>query len=463
MLVRPIAHRAIAMHHRQSPLTRASKEAAQFRLERNRRSLKKLKKLIEQLRVDPFGRLDVLFRLQTLLAKYILRTEKGLRILKNERFRLSKLRKDRPSREASALIKEREERIRRGVENGKHLLWIWRCFGDAIPFIYHDKHALKHMLYSIEDYSVKQSAGSLSGNFGRSLERDIMQEFCNRGIPAMLCDLTNTLRHGDVCVMVGADPFPIEVKSSKNQNARTARQADNLAALHAFFSENKASNFRGVERVERREVPMAKTHLAELQLSIDMSRGRRSSLVHSEEGVTYIAVRRGSADHMEGEDIGVHPQYFLWNEAIDWEAWMPYYPFTLSITRGADLVALLEDRLMIIVTIDAHAIMKRFAERGFIATFMEDENIAITVRRPNTSFERGDAVCGISNHLLRRVLVECEPVSNIIDFATKFITELEDMEPSVPEDMGKLDAQMLSAWRALVPALPPLLSDDPVI
>ena len=50
------------------------------------------------------------------------------------------------------------------------MLFIWRCFGDGIAFLYIDKYALKHMLYDSTDYSVKQQAGALSGKVGFRLE-----------------------------------------------------------------------------------------------------------------------------------------------------------------------------------------------------------------------------------------------------------------------------------------------------
>lgn len=454
----------MASQHQKCSLRRASKEAAQFRIKRNRRAFKNLKALIEQVKADPFGRIELLLRLQSQLASHILRTEKGLRILKAEHLRILGLRKNRPSRDTSDYLKKEAKRLALGIDHGKHLLWIWRCFGDAIPFIYHDKYALKHMLYSIEDYSAKQSAGALSGNEGRRLEIGVMQTICNRGVPAMLCDLTNTLRHGDVCVMVNEDPFPIEVKASENQNSRTVRQAHNLKSLKTFLSDDEASNFRGCERVERRAMPMATAHLEDLNHCIGQSRGKRWELVRPEGGVTYLAIRRGcDLERLKIVELGKYPSCCIWSEQIESEAWAPYYPFTLSIERASDLTALLEGRLDVIVAVDAHEIMQRFADRGLIATFMEDEKVAFTVRRPNTSVDRGDPACGVSTHLMQRLLIECEPASNLIDFAVNFIESLGSVMPSRPGDSSQQDHQMMMAWRELVPRIPPLLSDDPAV
>ena len=317
------------------------------------------------------------------------------------------------------------------------------------------------MLYSIEDYSVKQSAGALFGNEGRRLEHKIMEALCRQGVPSVLCDLTNTLRHGDVCVMVDADPFPIEVKSSANQNARTVRQAANLNALHLFLSEDKASNFRGVERVERRETRMIGTHVASFNDCLTQSRKNLWATARPDDGLTYLAFRQGAdIERFRDEDMGEHISLLAWNGAIESEMWMPYFPFTLTVERAADLVALLEGRLVVIVAIDAHAIMRRFADLGLIATFVDDEQIAFKVRRPNASVDKGGAEVGVSFHFLRRTQFECEPIANLIKMAVDSLEYFEESEPVAPNECSEQDAQMMVAWRKLTPVLPPVLTDD---
>jgi len=437
---------------------RASKEAAQFSLKRNRRSFKDLKSSIEKLRVDPFGRIDLLLRIQKRLISRILRTERGLKILKDEHLRILALRRGRPPRGLSDALKIRAKRLSEDIERGKHLLWVWRCLGDAIPFIYHDKHALKHMLYSMEDYSVKQSAGALSGNDGRQFEARVMEGFCRRGIPAMLCDITNTLRYGDVCVMAESDPFPIEVKSSLNRNARTARQTEHLLALHAFLSTDKAENFRGTPRVERREFPMAETWVTKLDECLRMVRTKRSAIVRPEDGLTYVALKLGcDTAQLDGEVLGKYVDMLMWNVFIASESWAPYFPFTLTIRRASDLVALLEGRLGVMVAMDAHAIMRRFATLGLIATYVDHDKVALKVHRPNASVVAG---VGVSFHFLRRIQFECEPIASLIAFAVQGLEHFESMASGDPSQCSQEDEQMMAEWLGMKPILPTLLGDD---
>jgi len=42
-------------------------------------------------------------------------------------------------------------------------------------------------------------------------------------VPALLADLTNSVRHGDICLMGGSDPYLLEVKAL-NKLVRQARK-----------------------------------------------------------------------------------------------------------------------------------------------------------------------------------------------------------------------------------------------
>ena len=44
----------------------------------------------------------------------------------------------------------------------------------------------------------------------------LLDSALKHNVPALLVDLTNTIRHGDVCLMGESDPYLIEAKASKN-------------------------------------------------------------------------------------------------------------------------------------------------------------------------------------------------------------------------------------------------------
>ena len=144
--------------------------------------------------------LQALKSLQKLLIKEIIRAERKIRRSKSI---LKTLEAVAP--EATAQLKER-------IESYRHLAYIWRCFGDAIAFLFMDKFALKQTFFNTHNCNAKQDAGFLAGKAGLSGEWMVMEEFLSKGIPALISDLTNTIRHGDVCVMIGPEPHLIEVK-----------------------------------------------------------------------------------------------------------------------------------------------------------------------------------------------------------------------------------------------------------
>lgn len=51
---------------------------------------------------------------------------------------------------------------------------------------------------------------------------------CDNKVPALLHDITMSIRHGDVSLLGKDEPFIIEMKSSSNTNKRVERQKSNL-------------------------------------------------------------------------------------------------------------------------------------------------------------------------------------------------------------------------------------------
>src|SRR5260370_23796907 len=137
--------------------------------------------------------LATLKALQQLLCREILRTEKRTRELKAERKSVTSTGGKHAKRRSSILL-ARIEKIRQSA-------YVWRCFGDAIAFSYMDRFALKQTFYSTERPREKQSAGFLSDKAGLATEIAYLEFALEKNIPALLVDLTDTIRHGDVCLM----------------------------------------------------------------------------------------------------------------------------------------------------------------------------------------------------------------------------------------------------------------------
>jgi hypothetical protein len=155
--------------------------------------------------------------LQQLLMREIVRTEAKTQTLKAERKGVA-MNGGKSAAKRSSVLAQRIERVRAAA-------YLWRCFGDAIAFEFLDKYALKQCYYNAERPTVKQRAGFLSGKEGISIVIAFLEDFLEKKVPAILVDLTDTSRHGDICLLEGPDPVLIEVKAKTGLDARGRRAA----------------------------------------------------------------------------------------------------------------------------------------------------------------------------------------------------------------------------------------------
>jgi hypothetical protein len=151
-----------------------------------------------------------LLALQRDLVQCIVRAERRILVTQARRRDLQRqLKAGRPSKLESKKLRHRIAALDDQISMSQQLMFIWRCFGDGIAFSYLDKFALKHAFFNTHDLERKQRAGAVSGKEGFHNElKVVMALLCSKRLPAMLSDITNIIRHGDVCLLGGPDPFP---------------------------------------------------------------------------------------------------------------------------------------------------------------------------------------------------------------------------------------------------------------
>jgi hypothetical protein len=372
---------------------------------------------------------DLLLRSQREIVRLIRRSERRISELKLRSRALHQQKsRGRLSKHASQLLKQSIERVRLEIATARHLLFLWRCFGDGIAFVYLDKYALKHMLYNTHDYSVKQVAGAISNKEGFKLEWNIVRGLAKKQIPAMLCDITNTIRHGDVCALVGPDPLPIEVKSSANRNERVARQLASVDALNKFIATDKATNFRGQELVRRVALPLPETNYASaMNECIERSKRTGFAAIRPEDGLTYMCIRSTEAvERLAEQPLGPHCIVTCVNEPNGAGTWMPYYPFTLSIREPQALYEFINGDITLIVILDALSVIKQFAAKGLHAQFVEHPGVVLFVSKSG-AVRNEDPFSTISTDLFSRLFYEFESIKLLID------TQLFLFESVMPE------------------------------
>lgn len=328
-----------------------------------KRSFESAHQLLRRLQEAP-NDFDALRSAQILLLHEIVRAERNIRRLKAEARSL-----------ASAGASKRAVFLKNRIEGLRRCTYIWRCFGDAIAFTYLDKHALKQTFFNTENWLPKQSAGFIADKEGLHAELDLVDKALAADVPAMLVDLTNTIRYGDVCLLGSSDPYLIEVKTSKSKNRRVARQLRDLQKLSSFYQKDFAKDFRGQElRRANVEIPEV-TYLAEINNCITEAMVSGYSIARPEPGLTYLAV---AGDAPIGEimpKIGFlsPPLTFFLNVDKTEHSWQPYFPFTLSIEKLEHLWAFLEGQLVIVVFVDPQALVDYAETQGYQARWEDTE------------------------------------------------------------------------------------------
>lgn len=391
------------------------------------RDLQKASILLHTIKADP-ERLDLVLELQRHLVRCIVRTELRIRRLKCKRKRHSAASMMRASKTEAKARKARINALRGREEELSHLLFLWRCFGDGIAFVYQSKYSLKHLYYDGE-YKVKESAGFMTehGHLKRGFSREyrILLYGIKNNIPVVLSDVTNIVRHGDVCALGGADPLPIEVKTSNNRNARTGRQDEQRRQLAEFYVNDGAPQFRGLQNVRREELTTEELDyqlLANECVATALEKGWCA--LSPEPGITYVACTTFDPVKFDQVKAGGAP---LFVSLTAQPGHLPSYPFSLSFTP-ANCLAFMQQRFAAFVLIDMAQVKAAFARRGVYATMLMDGTWSIQITKTPENLMLG--VQRISELMFLRIATEflsiewfAEEFSKVLDYEARPITE----------------------------------------
>ena len=361
-----------------------------------RNSFRKAAAMLSTIRNEPAD-LKTLFDLQKLLIVEIALAER--------RVQENKARSSAERGERSAYYGKRAEAHRQSI-------YYWKAFGDAIAFLFCDRFALKHVYYNTHNANVRQDGGFISGSAGFEQEFETLQRLVDGGYPCVLCDLTNTIRYGDICVLVEDDPILIEVKSSGTKNQRRGRQLKKMRTLREFYQTDMFHGLRGfstVHRVATRSVP--RSFDMELNECIDESYERDYALKSPEPGVCYVAI---SGD-VRLEDVFrqaylTEPWLFSLNEAKRNRAWSPYYPFTLLIQSERALYDFMLGRLFVMVLLDVAVIKDLVRMLGWLPKVDVESDYPLWASR-----DGGEEQAGLSRHVLARVAMEALSLKWVVE------------------------------------------------
>ncbi|WP_050569104.1 hypothetical protein [Cronobacter dublinensis] len=350
--------------------------------------------LLNKLKNNPENH-DVLRDLHKLIIRGVTRQERLISLAKKGCKRLSFYKRNKkPNRDKSNKIKELIENLSERITQRKRIIFLYKCFGDGIAHIYQSMYALKHLYYD-KNYSVKEDAGYISGKSGFIQEWKVFLICLKNSVPAVMSDITNTIRNGDVCLLGGEDPFPIEVKLTKHANprVRVRRQIDDINEINEFFRNDYAPMFRGVANTYR--VPLVYDHvnyIDDVNHLAMMCKKQTYAYKEVEKGLFYSCMNTNASEHeweslMDSLTKRLNLPSTLTLIMFANEEWDLAYPFTLSLSPK-NLIRYIYGEFVIFIMVDLEHMRDEFSINNLHATFLMDGNSAIQFcKDPNDLFK----------------------------------------------------------------------------
>lgn len=360
--------------------------------------------------------LDLLREIQLRLIKRIILTERKIRTHKGRVTQLrSTLRKNRVSKEQALEVKKKRAFLEERIRQLQWLLYVWRAFGDALAFTYLDKWSVKPLLYNDKTPDVKQSSGFLDGKVGLPVEFSLVLDALTHRVPALLTDLTNSIRHGDVCLCGESVPYLLEVKSSSNLGARTERQASSLHNIQQYLQTDEGKDVRGAPYCKRVDIQTPEVnHLGLLNQLMEEAAQRGHAVGHPEPGLIYFVAGKDTRLPLEAlRDIS-EPTIFFLNQAKTESTWMSYYPFTLAIQDPHHLYAFLRGELAVVVILDNAVVRRLAADRQLTFSVLENSDWGWEFEQRVATGEEPFRF-RVSWHFISRVGLECLSLKWILD------------------------------------------------
>lgn len=353
--------------------------------------------LLHSIAADP-DRLDVVLGLQNLLILKIATCDIRISRLRKAQNRVPRILAQPKYRSGGAAVKARSKMLkdlRKGImarlDEIRQLAYLWRCFGDGIAAIYQSQHDLRHLLYD-DRYQVKQTAGAIYGKEGFGHEYAKLKQGIEMGVPVVMSDLTNIIRHGDLCALAGPDPVPLELKSSMVTGGRVARQAEQLGKITTFFEQDETCNFRGSIRIIRTEMASKEIDHREF-LNQGIQQALRTGLWSGapEPGLRYVCYQNAI---LENRDL-VYLEIDKWATTSTWVtplgpelSWLPAYPFTLSMSpQNATLF--MQEAFGIFVLIDLELTKELFKNLDVHCVWLMDGTHSMQICRDSNDLMKG--------------------------------------------------------------------------
>jgi len=376
-----------------------------------KRTLIHLFSQVQQVRANPARNAALCLTIQETLTKKITQVEgriRRARLLAKEKAAYLRAKRSEPlSKTAARELKGEIGKHRDRIEQYRCLLRILRSVADALAFVYLDKWDIKPMAF-------RESSGFISGKAGARIERRCLRELFRAGHVAILNDLTNCLRYGDITVADDSrQGILIEVKASTLTNRRTNRQKACLEGLCNYLLTDKTTNLYGRTdwTVQRRSVHSQESHHRRglNDLIRDSYAGRRHGMT-PEDGLHYFVVAGQRAPSFDMEAVleaelrdrlttGQYAAFFISEMKYNNVA---YTPYVLSIDDSQAVYDFYAGNLFIVVLADLSLLAARLASHGLLLSETDDPDLAFVIEYADSE----EDWIAISRHFFHRLPCE---------------------------------------------------------
>ncbi len=373
-----------------------------------RQSLVRLFSTVQLIREAPYTHIEECFQVQESLIRRITYIEQRIREIKSaigtHRRSLKAASKNlRLSKEKAAEVKARISQLRSQLDEYKYLLTIFREIGDGLAFAYIDKWTIKPLAF-------KQPPGFISGKAGARRERSIWRALAQQGRVAILNDLTNCLRYGDITLPLPNGQFTmVEVKSSSRHNKRTRRQSEQIEHIVEYLDADHTDHLYGTRGdVYRMALLEGEVDFRdEINSIIEEAIERGCCVQEVETGLVYVvATEFGYTSEALRSFADRQPKGKVWVAHLNNLGSTAYYPFTLSIRNPQALYDFYAGTLSITIILYKDVIARRLQAEGLA---LRDSSCQNKWGFEVAAIQKNDPRFGqvaIGHHLFNRIFTE---------------------------------------------------------
>ncbi len=311
-------------------------------------------------------------------------------------------RNNRLSKEEAGIAKLLVKRCEDKIEQYHSLLSIFKSFGDAMAFTFIDRFELKATTF-------REDAGFLINKKGSRLERKCFRAAYRMGGIAILNDLTNVLKYGDLTLVseFRAAAY-IEIKSGKRRNQRELRQRERMKKLVDFLNHDTPTDILRPGMISHR-MAIAKPleyHLKGLNQLIDRATGAPVTAEEVEQGLVYIIAYGQVPDELIGETFGKFPLRkpvpFFFNQ-VKYNR-LGYYPACMVFRDTGRYIDYLAGKLQIFVLWDT-AVWEEILSAQSLRLSDQAEGEFMAFRIDGT-FKGEPFAIEVGHYMINRILFE---------------------------------------------------------